>query len=527
MSLRTCLVEREEHGDRIRRVRLLGQHAEAVWESPRVDAAASSTPEDEVRSAAEWIAQRLSVDGDRLGPIVLDTTGAHCAWVQAATADVGAVRAAYGRGGESALDEFESDLGFEDEQDESDVLGGRLTPLEASIETLGPAYESGHGVRIGVVVAPDAVARLLLDELDDRGISPSGVTTLWHALALAASPIDSDKSTPSRVVAESPTVGGCVLVQPEGNLLWAWGRAGCLLAAGSMRLAVHDDGPIVARQDLARLVNDWVAWSAQVGVSPARVLVLSCPLAVDRASSEGRALSAPGVASALADLWPEAVLDIEVDADPARAALRRAEGLDTDDLSPGRALVSLATRPGRSLRRGYQLLGLALAMAGVALIAVGYRWHSQVEGIRSDASSIRLAYMAEIETVEAMLGKPGVIRGDMVPMMRLASEIDQATRASEIRRAAPRPVLEELEGVSLLLQELGGRVELTKIEITTAAFQVTLSSNDAAAVGDINRLLNELDLNGRALRWRVESLGRGASYTVRMIGTWEREGAGR
>lgn len=528
MSLRTCLVEREEHGDRIRRVRLLGRHAEAVWESPHALGAASSSPDEDVRSAADWIANRLSLDGDRLGPIVLDTTGAHCAWVQTATAEAGAVRAAYGRGGESALDEFEAEMDYEDEEEQAGVLGGRLTPLEASIEALGPAYDSDQGLRVGVVVAPDAIARLLLDELDDRGIGPTGVTTLWHALALAVGPSEADSSTPSRVVADSPTVGGCVVVQPEGRLLWAWGLGGRLVAAGSMRLPMHDDAPIVGEKDVARLVNDWVAWSAQVGVAPGRVLVLACPLALDHSTGEAHGLSAPRLAITLADLWPDAVMDIEVDDDPVREVLRRADGIDADDLTPGRSLSALSTRPDRKVRRGYQLLGLALAMFGLAMMAVGYRWQSQIGAVRADASRVREAYMADIEAVENTLGKPGVIRGDMVPIIRLANEVDQATRTSEAKRAAPRPVLEELEGVSLLLQELGDRVELTKIEVSHLTFQVTMRSEDAAVVGDINRLLNELDLNGRALRWQVTSdAQRGTTYQVRMIGTWEREGAGR
>lgn len=527
MNPRTCLVEREEHGDRLLRVRLLGQHAEASWTSPRVDGAPAGPGEADVQSAAEWIAQRLSLDGDRLGPIVLDTAGAHCAWVQSATAEASAVRAAYGHGGDSPLDEFESDSSYEDEDDPSGVLGGRLSPLEASIEPLGPAYESDRGLRVGVVVAPDAVARLLLDELDQRGVAPTGVTTLWHAMAWLVGPAQADGGAPARVVAESPTVGACVLVQPDGRVVWAWGREGRLLAAGSMRAPMHDDGPIVKRHDLARLVNDWVAWSAQVGVAPGRVLVVSCPLADEPLSGDAASLSAPGVARVLADLWPEAVLDIEVDPDPVRAVLRRAEGLDADDLSPGRALSALATRPGRSMRRGYQLLGLALALLGVALAAVGYRWHGQVAAVRADAARVREVYMAQIEAIETTLGKPGVIRGDLVPLMRLATEVDQATRTSEVKRAAPKPVLEELEGVSLLLQELGGRVELTKIEVSSTAFQVTMSSQDASVVGEINRLLTELDLNGRALRWQVTSDARGGTYTVRMVGTWEREGAGR
>lgn len=524
MSERVCLIERDERGDRIRAVRLIGQHAEAQWTSPRVDGRYAAEASDDAEAAAEWIANRLSVDGDKLGMIVVDTVGAHCAWVQAATADAGAVRTAYGHGGEAALDEFEADFGLEDEPEESGVLGSRPTTIEAAIEPLGPAYDSPTGLRVGVMVAPDAIVRLFIDALDEQGVDFTGVTSLWHVLGLVAGPDSGDASASSRVVADSPTVSGGVLVQPDGRLIWAWCRQGAVLAAGSQRVALHDDGPIVTRHDVARLVNDWVAWSAQVGVTPGRILVVSCPLAWEKSTGDPDSLTAPSMASAISDLWPDAVLDIDVQDDPVLALLRRADAVAEDNLEPGHALASLATRPGRSMRRVYQMMGLAMVAFGVMLAALGYRWQSKVEAVRQDGARIKQESLADMVRAEGMLGKPGEITGALVPVMKLTAEVDQATRASEVKRPEGAPMIREFENLSFLLGELGNRVELQRIEASgLSGFIVVLSTEEAGIVGEINGLLSDLDMNSGALRWQARATASGSRYTVNLNGLWQRE----
>lgn len=522
MSERLCLIERDERGDRIRAVRLIGQHADAVWTSPRVDGRYAADATDDAQAAAEWIAGRLSVDGDTLGLLVVDTVGAQCAWVQAAAAEAGAVRGAFSRGGEAPEEDF-SDLGLEDEPEESGAFGSKPSAMEASIEPLGPAYESETGIRIGVLVAPDAIVRLLIDALDKQGVDFTGVTSLWHAVGWAAGPGE-ESSASSRVVADSPTVSGGVLVQPDGRLIWAWCRDGALLAAGAQRLSLHDDGPIVMRHDIARLINDWVAWSAQVGVAPGRILVMTCPLAWEKSTGDPDTLTAPGVASAISDLWPEAVLDIDVQDDPSLEILRLAHEAERDSLEPGHALGQLATRPGRSMRRVYQFMTLALAAGGVALAALGYRWQSQVDGVRADAAEVRESYMAMLVEIEEKLGRPGAITNDMVPMIALIREVDEATRSSEIKRPPGRPVIREIETLSFLLGELGDRVELQKIDAGASAMTVEMTTEDAAVLDRINALLNDLGMNEGAVRWLASSRQSGSRYTITMVGRWQREG---
>ncbi len=523
MSDRVCFIERDERGDRIRAVRLVGLHAEAAWTSPRVDGRYVSEASEDAEAAAEWIAQRLSIDGDKLGVIVLDTTGAHCAWVQAATAEAGAVRSAYGRGGEVAEDEFDVDFGLEDEAEESDALGARPTPTEAAIEALGPAYESESGLRVGVLVAPDSIVRLLIDELDRNGVGFTGVTSLWHLLGWMASP-DGGSVESSRVVSDSPTVSGGVMVTASGRLLWGWCREDTLLAAGALRLGLHDDGPVVSAHDVARLVNDWVAWSAQVGVAPGRIKISSCELAGERSTGDANTLSVPGLASSLADAWPDAVVDVDVFEDPVLEVLRSHGTTAGGELAPGHAMSSLALRPGRATRRVYQVAGLALACCGLALAAVGFRSQSQAPAMRADAERVREAYLAEMAEVEQKLGVPGEITGAIVPIFALTAAVDQRTRASEITRAEGKPIVRELESLSFLLSELGDDVELQRIDASTVGFTVQLSTENDAIVGRINALLSDLGMNSGPIRWQPNATQRGSEYTVRMAGTWARQG---
>jgi hypothetical protein len=525
VSQRVCFIERDERGDRIRAVRLIGQHAEAAWMSPRAEGRYVSEAAEDAEAAAEWIAERLSIDGDKLGLIVLDTTGAHCAWVEAATAEAGAVRSAYGRGGEAVEDDYEADFGLEEEAEDTEALGARPTPVEAAIETLGPAYESPAGVRVGVLVAPDAIVRLLIDELDRHGVGFTGVASLWHLLGWMASPDAASSVDSARVVADSPTVSGGVMVTTSGRLLWGWCREDTLLAAGSIRLGLHDDGPIVTTHDVARLVNDWVAWSAQVGVAPGRIQIASCNVAGERVVGDADTLSVPGVASALADSWPEAVVDVDVFEDPVLELLR-AHGTDVSgDLAPGHAMSSLALRPGRATRRVYQVAGLALACCGIALAALGFRWQSQAPAVRADADRVREAYLADMTKVEQDLGLPaGEITGAIVPIFMLTGVVDQKTRASEITRAEGKPIVRELESLSFLLGELGDEVELQKIDASSLGFTVQLSTENDAIVGRIDSLLSDLDMNSGPIRWQATATQRGSEYTVRMAGTWTRQG---
>lgn len=527
MSQRVCFIERDERGDRIRAVRLVGQHAEASWTSPRAEGRYVSEATEDAEAAAEWIAERLSIDGDKLGLIVVDTTGAHCAWVEAATAEAGAVRSAYGRGDEAVEDDYDADFGLEEEVEDSEALGARPTPVEAAIETLGPAYESVAGLRVGVLVAPDAIVRLLIDELDRHGVGFTGVASLWHLLGWMASPDSANSVDSARVVADSPTVSGGVMVTPSGRLLWGWCRENTLLAAGSIHLGLHDDGPIVMAHDVARLVNDWVAWSAQVGVAPGRIQIASCDVAGEMATGDTETLSVPGIASTLADAWPEAVVDVDIFEDPVLELLR-AHGAGADgDLAPGHAMSSLALRPGRATRRVYQVAGLALACCGIALAALGFRWQSQAPAVRADADRVREAYLADMAKVEQDLELPsGEITGAIVPIFKLTAEVDRVTRASEITRAEGRPIVQELESLSFLLSELGDDVELRRINAGSVGFTVELSTENDAIVGRINALLSDLEMNSGPLRWQARANQRGSrsEYTVDMAGTWTRQG---
>jgi len=520
VSTRTCLVERDAGGDRIRAVRLVGPHADARWQSPRTPEGYAQEPAEDAEEAADWIAQRLAVDEDRLGVVVLDAAGAYCQWVQAPAADARAVRASYERGTASATEDEGLGLGedFDEADEQPPQLGGRPEPHEASIEPLAAAALAEGGVRVGVLVAADAVVRLLLDALDSRGVGFEGVASVWHALACAAG--GSDPAAHERVVADSPQVLAGVLVEPGGRLTWAWSAGSQALAGGTVRLTPHDDGPVLTRADLARLANDWIAWAAQLGASPARVVVFSCPTADAASTGDGDALTPEQACRVLGELWPEAVVDSEVSDDPLGAVLRRLEGAPLGELSPGRSMSTLATRPGRLARRGYQMAALALVCLGLALGAFGLRWRAQVGAVDADRQRLRSAWLEQVRAVEDQLGMPGEITGDLAPMLKLRSVVDQRTRAGDITRPPPRPMLGELENIAFLLMDFGDAVDLGTIRMNNTVVTVDLTTDSPDLLGQINRKMQDLGMNAGAIDWQSQQTARGQRYSVTLTGTW-------
>ncbi|MEO1007296.1 MAG: hypothetical protein AAFX79_01885 [Planctomycetota bacterium] len=520
MTDRVCFIERDARGDRVQAVRLVSPHAEARWDNPAAGVADASDPLGDADAAAEWIAERLAADGVRLSAIAMDAAGAQCGWIYAGSAEPAAVRAAYLRSSESDSDDLEFDEGFDDEQAAPEGLGGIAEPMDASIEPLAPAARDEHGARVGVVVAPDAIVRLVLDGLDRRRVDFDAVLSLWHALALACEPAGGAR--PDRVVAESPVVCGGVLVTPDGRLLWCWSRERTLLAAGSVRLVPHDDGPIVTPADVARVANDWVAWSAQLGVSPGRLALFLCPMAGPDAVGDDAALTAPGLANALADAWPDAVADVEIDDDPILRVLRAIDAGD-GDLAAGHGMASLATRPGRSTRRVYTLAGVALMALGVALGALGFRWQAKVGAMEADGQRLREAWLADAAEIEQMLEEPeGTITASVAPLLQLNTLVSNATRARSVDRAPPKPVLQELETLTFMLGELGDEVELQDLLIADVALTVKLTTEDPTVAGRINVLMEDLGLTGEDANvdWTLRSDQRGDRYEVSLAGLW-------
>lgn len=260
-----------------------------------------------------------------------------------------------------------------------------------------------------------------------------------------------------------------LLIEPSGRVLWTWSIAGDLIAAGSMRARVHprglmpsttgEDGkplpagplpgdsqvgtltgetgvsarrlgestviepaptPMIQYGDpeIGRLVMDWLSWSAQLGVSPERMICLGPETTAGRDAPLTASLS-----ESLARCWPGATADVAVYDDPIGATLNRLRGLHNLGLpqlgpvtapdaaalaapDPRAGLVALSRRPGRATRSVYRWGTLATLVAAVSIFFLAKRLERDSLDAAEQLDEIRAARVELLKTVEPLL--PGV-----------------------------------------------------------------------------------------------------------------------
>lgn len=432
MSGRICYVKRTDRGDRIESVRIVGGRSEEAWtgQPGREDEGPVAT----IQSAADWVAASLAAaKSRRLDAVCVDGAGMLCSWLTVPSASPAVVRAAYAQHG-----------GFEIETSEEDVG-------DESVQALLPTGVNGTTRRVAAISVHDAAAGVFLDRLDDKGIAPSQIVSLWHAMASAWDP--SARQTPggNRIVAQAAPTTAIVLVDPEGRVLWAWSRQGTLLAAGEIRSLTdvsmngkERTSPLLTPQLAGRLVADWLAWSVQVGSAPARVICIM-PEVPER---EGT-ISHAEFGRRLGEAWHGAAVDVAVHDDPIGATLERLaeDSPDTPECEPATALVGLSTRPARAHRGMYY--GAAVVLTALALMALGVSiklWRA-AGGVKARLPQVEAATREMLASVDTRLAS------DLDPLRALDSRI--TARRQELSAAAkftkPRPILEELDTIAIVL----------------------------------------------------------------------------
>ena len=318
MSSRVAYLQRAERGIVTLRVRLVGQRADEVFDLP-----ATGSDQLEMSAAALWLSEHLPKDSPRdraLDLLCLDADGLTCAWVNTPSADPSVVRAMALAG--AAVEGNEGGAG---------VLGIYASnPMESALQPLGAdtpggnrAAAKGQGPssirrRMGVLAGSDIAGRLLVDALDARGLGVGAACSLWHAMARAWDPASG--TTPSESSATITT--GVVIIEPgtSPRLHWVWSRHGELLAGGTARVAVGSSGaPKLHEGDSSRLAADWLAWAAQLGLSPSRLIVV-----IPEPDPEGDASSAFG--AAIGRAWPGARAIEPADTQNATRPLHFAQG---------------------------------------------------------------------------------------------------------------------------------------------------------------------------------------------------------
>jgi hypothetical protein len=381
--------------------------------------------------------------------------------------------------------------------------------------------------RYAVLAVPDAPVRVFLDELDRLGVEVETVRSLWHALAEAWDPsADRSGAKRSSVIDSQGPASGVVMIDPSGRLIWAWTLGAELVAGGTMRLASYarpgaatdeqpgdaptidssrrlpgaapDDGPPVLLEfteaDAGRLVMDWLAWSAQLGHCPRRIVCLACPNLGSHTSSDG-----PRVLPALlAKSWPGATVDGAVNDDPIGATLARLAGLgptptsptiDTPTLTGSRhELVGLTSRPGRADRSLHRWIAVALfGLAGV--LGVGaWQIYRSVGAVTSQEQAITTQRREVENELRVLVGDDNFSRSTLDKQKELIAGVLKSKQTTLRNLKPPRPVIEETVNVLKAL-EPATDAEVTDFEVNPIFIKVQLVVPDSdTGPGALERL---------------------------------------
>ncbi len=537
MSRRVCYLARAQGGERLCEVRLVGEGSE---DSHALDGnwSDASAARAQVQVAAEWIAQRLlQGEGARAGlrMICVDVEGARCSWLSAPGVEESVVAGAlsmsdaWGEGGSSAS-----------------LSNGPWAPPagdEASIQSLAaPAPPQARtkdplALRLAVLSVPDVSARLLVDDLDDRGISADRVVSLWHAAAMAWDPAapgapGQRHAGDDRVVDSGAPATAVVLVDPKGRLVWSWSRGADLLAAGSMRLHRTEDESAsvgVTRANLSRLAAEWLGWSAQLGAAPARVVV------VTPRTHEGDGLTPAELGQALGELWPGASVDLAVHEDPVLATLVRLARMDAPPAQGAsdrrQSLVTLSGRPGRAHRSMYRWASGAILAGALAMGVVAWRSWSSAGAARERLETLR--------TTVADRVLPLLPANDAVGRELARSQPAESLRTLVERRRqelSPKdldvamPIMQELSTLTTVLGT--DIVEIKDLQLTPLNCILELRVPDLATADLVFDSIGKVE--GTHCDWQRGSTTRMAStppggpdsIAMTLMGTWKKTTGG-
>jgi len=510
LSGRVCYVKRTDRGDRIESVRVLGGRSEATWTgsvSKETDG-----PVALIQSAADWVAASLAAaKSRRLAAVCVDGAGSLCSWLTVPSGASAVVRAAYAQHGGFEIESSEEEIGDE------------------AVQALISTGVNGSARRVAAIGVHDAAAGVFLDRLDDKGIAPNQVVSMWHAMASAWDP--SARETPSRdddsVVARAAPTTGIVLVDPDGRVLWAWSRQGSLIAAGEIRLLTdlsvngkERKSPLLTPEVAGRVVADWLAWSVQVGCTPSRVICIT----PEAPAKEGTITHAE-FGRRLGEAWPGASVDVAVHDDPIGVTLERLleDAPDTPESDPTTALVGLSTRPARAHRGMYY--GAAVVLTAMALVSLGVSiklWRA-AGGVAERVPQVEADTRAMLESIDSRLAS------DLDPLRALSSRI--TARRQELSAAAtftrPRPILEELDTIAIVLdsnldQPGWEGTRINQINLTSLVGRLEFLVPSTAIGEQLAQAMRNIESGIRWNEVRFENAPRGdATWTkTTLTGAW-------
>lgn len=530
MTRRVCYLERADRGDRLSRVRLAGEAGDEAYELPRAGEDAAAVLQ-QIRGAAEWTAQRLvQGEGPRAGlrMVCLDVEGSRCEWVTLHGSDDALVEAAVGQAegwGEGGSPRTLGGVWATPSRDESTLQA--LRNIEA--KRAKGKHAEDDGTRSAALCVPDVSARHFLDALDELGIGVDRVVSLWHAAAIAWDPAGAaapgQKDSSAEVVASASPTTGVILIDPAGRAVWAWSRGGELLCGGSMRLNAETGGmPSVEAPEISRLMTEWLAWAAQLGVAPSRVVCITPGLGEGGAGG----LSTAELGEMLGRMWPEATIDLAVNEDPLGSTLQRLARMDAPSAGLSRdrrhSMVALTHRPGRSHRALYVWAAAGLVALSAGVLAVSWRAWMGAKSARAQAAAIRtemgekvLPLVPPNNPIQAEIAKDNPDQFMMELVNKKRAEVAPASGVE-----APMPVLKELAALSFII----GNSEVEIEDINVSQFQVTveLSVPDTQTADFVKEALDsDRDTRCTWSRLIASTPRKPGKVSMTLTGQWKRD----
>lgn len=519
MPSRVAYLMRDDRGGRLLAVRLLTERTDDEWSGTRFGSR-EAVPATE--DAAGWIADRCeSLKTKSIETLCVDPDGAACSWLSVTSTDSASLRDRIESHGQADMDDdgYGDDHGFESYSGRFPDLPGELA-VEALPRTAGTTGRSSSAVatRLPVLAVPDATVRLLLDAMDRRGVRVDSVCSLWHAAAMVWDPSSpmadrGIRARADRVVASDHPVTAVVLIDPLGErMMWSWASGGNLVAAGSMRIRTAvdrdvqrlgldtvgeiDRRAVLTDAEIGRLTQDWLSWSAQIGVAPSRVICVGSPTAL---GDDG--MSPPRVGEAIAARWPETSVDIIDEPDAVGQTLRRFAGNhesdDREPSSPHTQLVGLTRRPGSSHRSMFRWAGLSMAVAGLGLCWIAL----SLKGRAGQYANQRGGTDAQIN--EILAGVDPTLAGQAFPQRQLQTKVDALRKklAPTDSQAPPPPVLETFDTLSLVLGSPG--LVLLDMTLDTRLVSIRLMVPDLQTAESLGASLSNIE--GLPIDWATPS----------------------
>ncbi len=523
MSARVCYLKRGWRGGSIASVQLVSLTGEERLgpEASRAEGAMQGAIPGEItpESAAKFIDEALArVRGPaELALLCLDAEGSAASWVASPTHERSAIASLVRMGQHGAGSDGEGSRlrASPLEQIGQDPYGASIEPLAAQN---GDAPSTGllsrtrrertpqapkTNERVGVLSMVDAPARVLIDELDRRGVVVEGVASVWHAMAQALDP------TPKGDELANAPVVAIVVVETDGRVLWAWSRARELLAAGAVRAVTHatsdgESGVTIGDAEAARIINDWLAWGAQLCVAPTRVIAV-LPEGDDMGQESRR------FAMRLGASWQDATVDATVAPDPMGLVLRRlAERIEgtpdtrtIDEVKPTTRLVGLSTRPGTRHRSMVRWGAGAVLAAAVVCVVLGLRLRGAAQQATEAAAEWNTKWHdpVQAEYPAALVPQPGKSARAI-----LQEEVDrQRKRMTPPPPIEPAyPIMQELETVSMVLSNANVAVESIDIDTRSQTVRLVVLCPDLDYAERLVLALGQID-GSWATSWTAAS----------------------